>query len=132
MAGRVQQGLAAFAVVWALIASFGAVQGARIQPADSMSRLEAEFKQLAKDLPPAGEVGYLERYVDAGAEDAMRMHYAAQYALVPRLILSRLDLEFMIVAQGTAQPNHDPRLDGYFLVSATPEDHRVYRRLLPR
>lgn len=131
MISRVQQALAALAVVWALVAAFGAVRGARAQPIDPMARFEAEFKQLAKDLPPSGDVGYLERYVDAGAEDAMRMHYAAQYALVPRVILSRVGLEFMIVAQGTAQPDHDARLEGYFLVSATPEDHRVYRRLVP-
>ena len=131
MAGRVQQGLAVLAVAWALIASFGAVRGARAQPADPMSRLEAEFKQLANDLPPAGEVGYLERYEDAGAEDAVRMHYAAQYALVPRVVVARVGYEFMIVAQGMPRPGHDPRLDGYFLVSVTPEDHRVYRRLVP-
>ena len=101
MIGRVQQGLAVLAVVWAIIAAFGAVRGARAQPPDPMEQLEAEFKQLAKDLPPAGEVGYLERYEDAGAEDAVRAHYAAQYALVPRVILSRVGLEFMIVAQGT-------------------------------
>ena len=131
MVGRVQQGLAVLAVVWAIIAAFGAVRGARAQPPDPMAQLEAGFNRLAKDLPPVGEVGYLERYVDAGAEDAMRMHYAAQYALVPRVILSRVGLEFMIVAQGTAQPESDPRLAGYFLVSRTPEDHRVYRRLVP-
>ena len=82
MVGRVQQGLAVLAVVWAIIAAFGAVRGARAQPPDPMAQLEAEFSKLARDLPPAGEVGYLERYEDAGAEDAVRTHYAAQYALV--------------------------------------------------
>jgi hypothetical protein len=96
-----------------------------------MERLEAEFSKLAKDLPPAGQVGYLERYEDAGAEDAVRAHYAAQYALVPRVVVSRVGHEFMIVAHGMPRPGHDPRLDGYFLVSVTPEDHRVYRRLVP-
>ena len=96
-----------------------------------MERQQAEFVQLATHLPPRGEVGFLERYENAGAEDAVRAHYAAQYALVPRVLLSRVGLEFMIVAQGTTRPGGDPRLDGYFLVSATPEDHRVYRRLLP-
>ena len=119
------------AVVWAIIAAFGAVRGALAQPPDPMERLEAEFRQLAKDLPPAGEVGYLERYVDAGAEDVVRMHYAAQYALVPRVVVSRVGHEFMIVAHGMPRPGHDPRLDGYFLVSVTPDNHRVYRRLVP-
>jgi hypothetical protein len=131
MISRVQRALAALAVVWALVAAFGAVRGARAQPIDPMARLEAEFKQLAKDLPPSGDVGYLERYVDAGAEDAVRVHYAAQYVLVPRVVVSRVGHEFMIVAQGMPRPGHDPRLDGYFLVSVTPEDHRVYRRLVP-
>jgi hypothetical protein len=130
MAGRVQQILASLAVGWALVASIGAVRGARAQPLDPMKRLEAEFRPLAKDLPPAGEVGFLDRYVDAGAEDAQRVHFAAQYALVPRVVLARVGLEFMIVAQGAAQPDYDPRLDGYYLVSTTPEDHRVYRRLV--
>jgi hypothetical protein len=131
MVSRVQQGLAALAVVWSLVAAFGALRGARAQPLDPMERLEAEFSKLAKDLPPAGQVGYLERYEDAGAEDAVRAHYAAQYALVPRVVVSRVGHEFMIVAHGMPQPGHDPRLDGYFLVSVTPEDHRVYRRLVP-
>ena len=131
MSSRVQQGLAAIAMAWALVAACGAVRGARAQPIDPMDRLQAEFVQLAAHLPPSGDVGYLERYEDPGAEDAVRVHYAAQYALVPRVVVSRVGLEFMIVAQGTPQPGHDPRLDGYFLVSATPEDHRVYRRLVP-
>ena len=131
MAGRVQQVLAALAVGWALVAAIGAVRGARAQPLDPMERLEAEFRQLAKDLPPSGEVGFLDRHIDGGAEDAQRLHFAAQYALVPRVVLARVGLEFMIVAQGAAQPDHDPRLDGYYLVSTTPEDHRVYRRLIP-
>ena len=131
MASRVQQVLAALAVGWALVAALGAVRGARAQPLDPMQRLEAEFRQLARDLPPSGDVGFLERYVDAGAEEVQRMHFAAQYALVPRVVLSRVGLEFMIVAHGMARPEHDARLDGYFLVSTTPEDHRVYRRLLP-
>ena len=130
MAGRVQQVLAALAVGWALVAAIGAVRGAWAQPLDLMERLEAEFRQLAKDLPPAGEVGFLDRYADGGAEDAQRMHFAAQYALVPRVVLARVGFEFMIVAQGAAQPDHDPRLEGYYLVSTTPEDHRVYRRLV--
>jgi len=131
MVGRVQQGLAVLAVVWAIVAAFGAVRGARAQPPDPMAQFEAEFSKLARDLPPAGEVGYLERYEDAGAEDAVRAHYAAQYALVPRVVVSRVGHEFMIVAHGMPRPGHDPRLDGYFLVSVTPEDHRVYRRLVP-
>ena len=131
MISRVQHGLAAIAVAWAVVAACGAVWGARAQPLDPIDRMQAEFLQLARHLPPSGEVGYLERYEDAGAEDAVRGHYAAQYALVPRVVVSRVGLEFMIVAQGMRRPGHDPRLDGYFLVSATPEDHRVYRRLLP-
>lgn len=131
MAGRVQGGLGVLAVAWALVASVGALRGAWAQPPDPMARLEAEFSRLAKDLPPRGEVGYLERFESAGAEDAVRAHYAAQYALVPRVVETRLGLEYMVVAEGTERPGGDPRLDGYFLVSATPEGHRVFRRLAP-
>lgn len=131
MVGRAQQVLGVLAVAWALIASFGALRGAWAQPPDAMARLQAEFSQLARDLPPRGEVGYLERFEDAGAEDAVRAHYAAQYALVPRVVVSRIGLEFLVVAEGAARPGGDPRLDGYFLVSVTPEGHRVFRRLVP-
>jgi hypothetical protein len=131
MVSRVQQGLAVLAVVWALVAAFGALRGARAQPLDPMDRLQAEFRQLARDLPASGEISYLERFQEAGADDAVRAYYAAQYALVPRVVVSRVGFEYMIVAHGTARPDHEPRLDGYFLVSVTPEDHRVYRRLAP-
>jgi hypothetical protein len=82
-------------------------------------------------LPPAGDVGYLDRYENAGDETVVRARYAAQYALAPRVLLPRVGAEFLIVADDTARPGGDPRLDGYFLVAATPAGHRLFRRLAP-
>jgi hypothetical protein len=131
MVVRAQQGIAAIAVAWAVLAALGALRAAWALPPDPIDRLEREFSRLANHLPPSGQIGYLEHYEEAGAEDATRTYYAAQYALVPRVLVARVGLEYMIVAQGTARPDREPRLDGYFLVSVTPEDHRVYRRLAP-
>jgi hypothetical protein len=96
-----------------------------------MAQLEAEFRALIPELPPSGVIGYLDRYHDGGAEDAVRMHYAAQYALAPRIIVSRTGPEYVIVTNGSDRPGGDPRLDGYFPAARTPAGHRVFRRLTP-
>ncbi|HEY6506722.1 MAG TPA: hypothetical protein VIY56_01835 [Vicinamibacterales bacterium] len=131
MSGRVRQGLAFGAILWALVAAGAAVRAALAMPADPMAQLEAEFLPLATYLPPRGEVGYLEPFEDAGGDDAIRTYYAAQYALVPRVVMSRVGPEFVIVARDTAKPTGDSRLDGYFLVTRAPSGHSVYRRLAP-
>lgn len=95
-----------------------------------MGGLEAEFGLFARELPPTGEIGYLEAY-DGGSEEAVRVHYAAQYALVPRVVIGRVGPEFLIVARGTAGPDGDPRLDGYFRVATFPSGHRLFRKLVP-
>ena len=97
-----------------------------------MGELEAEFRPFALELPPTGEIGYLEPYGGAPVteEDALRMHYAAQYALVPRVIAGHIGPEFLIVARGMARPEGDPRLDGYFRVASFPGGHRLFRRLI--
>jgi len=75
-----------------------------------------------------GEIGYLERYVEGGSEDAVRIHYAAQYALAPRVIRARTGQEFVIVAAGHDRPGGDVRLRGYAPVASSPAGHRVFRR----
>lgn len=96
-----------------------------------MARLEREFRVLIPDLPSSGDIGYLERYEEGGSVEAVRTHYAAQYALAPRIIVARTGSEFVIVADGTERPGGDPRLRGYFQVARTPAGHRVFRRLTP-
>jgi hypothetical protein len=56
------------------------------------------------------------------------MHYAAQFALTPRVVVARTGPEFLIVARDTARPNGDPRLDGYHLAASLPNGHRLFRR----
>jgi hypothetical protein len=131
MGDRAQQALAVLVGAWALAASTAGMRAAWTQPVDPMQRLEAEFAPLASSLPPVGEVGYLERYEHAGAEDAVRVRYAAQYALAPRVVASRVGPEFIIVAADAERPGGDSRLVGYFLVSSSPAGHRVFRRLTP-
>jgi hypothetical protein len=112
-------------LAWCLVAAVSSLRLTLAKPADPMGALEAEFKPFAFELPPFATVGYLEQ--PDGGEDAVRMYYAAQYALAPRIILSRTGPEFMIVARGTAQPD-DPRLKGFHPVAALPNGHRIFRR----
>lgn len=120
--------LAVLAIVWSLVAAGAGLRAARALPDDPMTRLESEFRALAVSLPPTGEIGYLERYENGGATDAVQMHYAAQYALAPRVVPARTGQEFIIVAAGTDRPGDDPRLAGYAPVASTPAGHRVFRR----
>lgn len=123
--------LATLVLAWSLVAGASAVRVARALPPDPMRRLEAEFLELAPRLPPAGEIGYLDRYENAGDEAVVRERYAAQYALAPRVMVARTGPEFLIVAHDTERPGGDDRLAGYFLVSTTPAGHRLFRRLGP-
>lgn len=123
--------LAVVGLTWSVVAAAAALRASLAFPPDPMSRLEAEFRALAVELPSRGDIGYLERYENEGAEDAVRMHYAAQYALAPRVVASRTGTEYLIVAAGTEKPGGDPRLDGYFQIARTPAGHRVFRRLAP-
>jgi hypothetical protein len=123
--------LATLALAWSLVAGASAVRTVVALPPDPMGRLEAEFLELAPRLPPAGDVGYLDRYENAGDDAVVRARYAAQYALAPRVLLPRTGPEFLIVAHDTERPGGDTRLDGYFLVATTPAGHRLFRRLAP-
>ena len=115
-------------LAWCLFAAVSALRLSLNRPADPMAVLEAEFKPFAFELPPFATVGYLEQR--DGGEYAVRMHYAAQYALAPRVVVGRVGPEFMIVARGTAQPD-DPRLEGFYPVARLANGHRLFRRLVP-
>ncbi len=118
-------------LVWCFLAATAALRDGLARDPDPIAGLDAEFRALVFDLPARGTIGYLEGYEDAGTADAVRMHYAAQYALVPRVVVGRVGPEFLIVARGTSRPGGDPRLDGYYHVATFPSGHRVYRRLVP-
>jgi hypothetical protein len=128
---RWRQALGGTLLVWCVLAAAGALRDGLTREPDPMAGLDAEFSALVFDLPAHGEIGYLERYENPGADDAVRMHYAAQYALAPRVIVRRVGPEFLIVARGTARPGGDPRLEGYYPVATFPSEHRVYRRFVP-
>ena len=117
-------------LVWCLLASASSLRTSLARNPDPMGELEAEFRPLAFELPATGEVGYLEQYGGA-TDDAVRMYYAAQYALVPRVVVGRIGPEFLIVARGMARPEGEPRLDGYFRIAAFPGGHRLFRKLIP-
>jgi hypothetical protein len=123
--------LATLALAWSLVAGASAVRTALMLPPEPMEHLEAEFLELASRLPPTGDIGYLDRYENAGDDAVVRARYAAQYALAPRVLLARTGPEFLIVAQDTERPGGDSRLDGYFLVATTSAGHRLFRRLGP-
>ena len=123
--------LATIALAWSLVASASALRTALLLPPDPMQRLDAEFRELAPRLPPTGEIGYLDRYENAGDDAVVQARYAAQYALAPRVVLARTGPEFLIVAYDTERPGGDARLAGYFLVATTSAGHRLFRRLGP-
>ena len=125
-----QRALSAAVLVWCLLAATASLREGLARDPDPMAGLEAEFRALVFDLPARGTIGYLEGYADGGTDAAVRMHYAAQYALAPRVIVGRIGPEFLIVARGTPRPGGDPRLDGYYHVATSPNEHRVYRRLV--
>ena len=117
-------------LAWCLVAAVSALLSSIARSPDPMSRLQAEFQVFAWELPATGEVGYLEPH-GASNEDAVRMHYAAQYALAPRVVVGRVGPEFLIVARGMALPEGDERLAGYYPVATFPSGHRLFRRLVP-
>ena len=120
-------------LAWGVAAAAGGLQDARALPDDPMARLDAEFRPFASLLPPGtAAVGYLEQYGDSGSDDAVRTYYAAQYALAPIVVESRVNAEFVIVARGAARPGGDDRLAPYQVVAALPTGHRLFRRTEPR
>jgi hypothetical protein len=122
-----QRVIAAVLLAWCLALGVSALVDARQRPADTMARLDAEFRDFAAYLPASGTVGYLDP-VGGWGEEAVKTHYAAQYALAPRVVVTRLDQQFLIVAAGAADPAGDPRLNGFVEAARFPSGHRLFRR----
>lgn len=120
--------LGGLVLAWCLAAAIGSLRAVHARPRDPMSLQEAEFRALAPYLPRRGEVGYLEPDADDLSGDAVRAHYAAQYALAPLVVVARTGPDFLIVPRGTVRPEADERLAGYGLALALPSGHALYRR----
>ena len=118
----------AVVLVWALFSVAAALRNAVMRRPYPVTSLEAEFRTLARELPPAAVIGFLEYGVDDSSSDHVMVYYVAQYALAPRVIEKRTDLEFLIVARDALRPGGDERLSGFEVVASTKQGHRLYRR----
>ena len=114
-------------LAWSLVAATGAFRAALARSDDPGIQLDAEFSAFAPYIPPTADVGFLEDR--SGVDAALRDYYAAQYALVPRVILSRVGPDYLIVPEGAAQSDADERLAGFHELRAFPGGHRLFVRL---
>lgn len=119
--------VAALLLVWSLVVAVTSLLAVFPGARDDMGDREAEFRVFTPYLPRSGDVGYLDPY-QGWTEDAVRTHYAAQYSLSPRVIVTRLDQEFLIVARDAARPEQDSRLTRFVPVRTFPSGHRLFRR----
>lgn len=119
----------AFILAWCLVASVSGLVDAVGRDRDPIGDFDAEFSVFGPQLPARGVVGYLEAYDGEGVPEAVRVYYAAQYALVPRVVVGRVGPEFLVVARGTARGDDDPRLSAYTRIAVFPTGHRLYRRV---
>jgi hypothetical protein len=117
-------------LIWCLVAAFSTLRYAE-SPSHPVADLDAEFRSLVEHLPSRGVIGFLDPHEDATEIDGGLTWFIAQYALAPRVVVSRVGPEFVIVARGTARPGGDSRLDGYAHVTSVDGDHRLYRRVAP-
>jgi len=120
--------VSAVVLVWASVSVAAAWRNAVVRRSDPVTALEAEFRTLAPALPPSGAVGFLTYAVDDDRADHVMVYYVAQYALAPRLVVKRTDLEFLIVARDALRPGIDERLVDFVPVASSQEGHRVYQR----
>ena len=118
----------ALVLLWALFSVAAGLRNAVMRQPYQVTSLEAEFRTFARELPPAAVIGFLEYGVDDASSDHVMVYYAAQYALVPRVLVKRTDLEFLIVARDALRPGGDERLAGFEVVASTRQGHRLYRR----
>jgi hypothetical protein len=119
---------AAVVLLWALVSAAATLRNAVMRTANPVASLEAQFRTLALALPSSGTVGFLEYAVDDASSDHVMVYYAAQYALAPRLVVKRTDLEFLLVARDALRPGFDERISAFDLVTSSREGHRLYRR----
>jgi hypothetical protein len=122
--------VAAVVLVWALVAVAAAWRYAALRASDPnpVTALDADFRTLAHALPPSGAVGFLTYAVDDDRADHVMVYYVAQYALAPRLVEKRTDLEFLIVVRDALRPGFDERLVDFVPVASSKEGHLVYQR----
>ena len=120
--------LGGLVLAWCVIAALAGMLEARDQPADAMPELDAQFRAFAAQLPARGTVGFLEPLQNAGTPEAVQVYYAAQFALVPRVVVARVGPPFLIVPRGAARGDDDPRLAGYFRIASSRGGHRLFRR----
>jgi hypothetical protein len=115
-------------LAWALLSATAAWRSAVERSSDIVTALEAEFRSWERILPPSGAVGFLEYAIADDRADRVMVYYVAQYALAPRLVEKRTDLEFLIVARDALRAGEDQRLTGFVPVASTREGHRLYQR----
>ena len=113
--------------LWALVSVVAAWRNAAMRAPDPVTALEAEFGTLAHALPPSGPVGFLSYDVDDDSAEHVMVYYVAQYALAPRLVEKRTNLEFLIVARDAMRSGFDERIVGFEPVAGSQEGHRVYQ-----
>lgn len=128
MRPRLQRALGAMVFVLALVSAWMTWRAMATRGPDQVTALEAEFRILARFAPASGAIGYLEHYEHADNADNVLVYYVAQYAFVPRLVVPRTDLEFLLVARDAARPGWDARLVDFVPVAGTSSGHRLYRR----
>ncbi len=128
MRSSLTRAVAAAVLLWAVVSAAATLRNAAMQAANPVTAIEAQFRALAPALPPSGTIGFLEYGVDDTSADHLMVYYAAQYALAPRLVEKRTDLEFLVVARDALRPGVDERLSGFELVTSSTEGHRLYRR----
>lgn len=119
---------AAIVLLWSLFSVAAGLRSAVMRQPYQVPSLEAEFRALARELPPAAVVGFLEYDIDDASSEHVMVYYVAQYALVPRVLEKRADLEFLIVARDALRAGHDARLSGFELVTSSRQGHRLYRK----
>jgi hypothetical protein len=115
-------------VVWALVSVIAACRNAIMRGADPVASLETEFRTLSRALPPSSRVGFLRYDSDDDRADRVMTYYVAQYALAPRLVEKRTDLEFLLVAPDALRPGGDVRLAGFVPIATSKEGYSVYQR----
>jgi len=114
-------------IAWCLLSAGAALRDALGHAPDPMDEQQAAFLPLVPELPLRGEIGYLEPY-HSGTEADVRLHYADQYVLTPRVIVAHTGPELLIVPPGAEDPSGDPRLAGYRRVRTLPNGIRLFRR----
>lgn len=106
-----------------MLAAAAGLRSALLLAPDARTQVEADLQTLSAELPLHGTVGYLQH----GGAGAAAFH-AAQYALVPRVLVPGTGPEYLVVAPESGAPERDPGLAGYDPVHPGAAGHRLFRR----